>query len=244
MWLMQRHWGSVFVLFSKLIAVFLIMLWKVRKTRPDSLVLIPHSSGYRWIIGMACASDVTACVKRSFSQTHQPKVNDVIFLGILQVSVQNNVTVTRIEYPVVFLWHFFQSKRLDSPNFHATSTVIWVIIVSDRNSPVVHGFHFKLWPLVKFLYTNRKINSWWETFHFRNSACWYRACLPFGSPEFDSDFHPCVVGKMGFCMLLEQTQVKKWCLSLPLRKRSLLGCFWLELITMPCFHFWSYWVGI
>jgi len=154
MWLMQIHWGSVFVLFSKFIAVTLFMLWKVTKTRPDSLVLIPHSSGYRWVIGMACAKVFSTI------QTHQPKVNDVVFLGILQVSVQNNVTVTRIEYPVVFLCHFFQAKRLHSPNFHATGAVIWEIIVSDRNSPVVHGFHFKLWPLVKFLYTNRETNSW------------------------------------------------------------------------------------
>ena len=61
-------------------------------------LLLNETATRRRNLTPACLS-----MKRPFSQTHQPKVNDVVFLGILQIGVQDDVTVTRIEYPVVFL---------------------------------------------------------------------------------------------------------------------------------------------
>lgn len=83
--------------------------------------------------------------------THQPKVDDVLFPVVLQVCIQNNITVPRVEHTMWFWWYLFKLKAFNSPNLYCACSIIRKS-AGHGCPPVMHGSHFKLWSLVKLFW--------------------------------------------------------------------------------------------
>ena len=88
--------------------------------------------------------------KHKIQQTHQPKVNYIVFLVAFPVRVKYDVTIPLEKDPVSVPWPIHKFVVFDSPDLHRTTGVIWHAVFLTMAMLVhgvyVKGFHFLTCP--------------------------------------------------------------------------------------------------